>query len=334
MGRSPRENYHDKATSSFSISSSLTPIQLQRVNDIFHEMYGYHFVSSTNIDDDTTTTGTSPGSIKDHPENPTSDENQNDDIGIIIKNDPTATTPSSSFSSSSSLSLPPPEWLRNVMGNNIKHTQRVWNQLSTPRQHELLHNVRRWDHHSSNTLQQKSTKKRMYENDIMMSSSSSSYPKQKRMNQDTFHTGAEHKIKTIPSNPASTTTPSYTDTVTTAVTTTNTNTTASGNTTTTKPTTQPNMPTTDTSSSQTTTKSNLSSLLQQLDGSKKITTITKTALDWEQYKDQNAMKDTLEQQATSTTAYLPKQEFLQRVDQRKYQQEKQQRLYEQGKGNK
>ena len=58
---------------------------------------------------------------------------------------------------------------------------------------------------------------------------------------------------------------------------------------------------------------------------------TKAAMNWEQYKDQNSiMKETLEQQTTSTTAYLPKQEFLQRVDQRKYQQEQQQRLsYEQ-----
>ena len=96
----------------------------------------------------------------------------------------------------------------------------------------------------------------------------------------------------------------------------------------------PNIPTTTSTVTGPSHKSNLSSLLQQLDGSTKITTITKTALDWEHYKDQNCLNDALEQQTTATTAYLPKQEFLQRVDQRKYEQEKLQRLHEQGRAKK
>ena len=87
-----------------------------------------------------------------------------------------------------------------------------------------------------------------------------------------------------------------------------------------------NIPTTKTS------KTNLTSLLQQLDGHHKVTTMTKTAMDWEQYKQQQplSLQETLEGQATSSTAYLPKQEFLQRVDLRKYQQEQQERLLSQG----
>jgi Bucentaur or craniofacial development len=47
-------------------------------------------------------------------------------------------------------------------------------------------------------------------------------------------------------------------------------------------------------------------------------TLAKTALDWEVYKEEHAIAATLEEQATKTTAYLPKQEFLQRVDVRTY----------------
>ena len=47
---------------------------------------------------------------------------------------------------------------------------------------------------------------------------------------------------------------------------------------------------------------------------------TKTAMmNWEQYKDQNSIMKEIywNNKQPSTTVYLPKQEFLQRVDQRK-----------------
>jgi Bucentaur or craniofacial development len=71
---------------------------------------------------------------------------------------------------------------------------------------------------------------------------------------------------------------------------------------------------------------NIESLLQQLDDTKKVSTITKTAMDWEQYKEQTNLKETLEHHTISSSAYLPKQDFLHRVDIRKYDHEKQQRL--------
>jgi hypothetical protein len=79
-----------------------------------------------------------------------------------------------------------------------------------------------------------------------------------------------------------------------------------------------------TSSTNTTTatsnRTSLAARVQLLTSDKASTsTLVKTALDWELYKSQSeVMAATLEEQATQKTAYLPKQEFLQRVDIRQY----------------
>jgi Bucentaur or craniofacial development len=66
-------------------------------------------------------------------------------------------------------------------------------------------------------------------------------------------------------------------------------------------------------------RTSLASRVQQLtsDGAS-TSTLAKTALDWELYKEEHAIAATLEEQTTKTTAFLPKQEFLQRVDVRTY----------------
>jgi hypothetical protein len=72
--------------------------------------------------------------------------------------------------------------------------------------------------------------------------------------------------------------------------------------------------------------SNLDTVLQQLSGPKRLNTVEKTSNDWESFKDAEAtLKDELERTAQSKNAYLVKQDFLNRVDQRTFEIEKTQR---------
>jgi Bucentaur or craniofacial development len=67
-------------------------------------------------------------------------------------------------------------------------------------------------------------------------------------------------------------------------------------------------------------------LLQQLHhGGRPISTLARTSHDWDQFKEQSGLGETLEQQADSHTAFLPKQEFLSRVDQRTFEVERHER---------
>ena len=72
-------------------------------------------------------------------------------------------------------------------------------------------------------------------------------------------------------------------------------------------------------------------LLQQLTGPNKVSTVAKTHSDWDQFKEQTGLTETLEEQADSKTAFLKKQDFLQRVDHRTFEKEKQDRDRERAK---
>jgi hypothetical protein len=75
--------------------------------------------------------------------------------------------------------------------------------------------------------------------------------------------------------------------------------------------------------------SKLDSVLQQLAGPKKQNTIEKTNNDWESFKGTDkALQDDLEKTAQSKDAYLVKQDFLQRVDQRRFEIERTERDHE------
>lgn len=75
-------------------------------------------------------------------------------------------------------------------------------------------------------------------------------------------------------------------------------------------------------------------LLAQINGPTKITTIAKTNMDWEQFKDDSGLGETLEAAAQGNSAYLKKQDFLNRVDQRTFQLEKTERDKERAKRGK
>jgi len=76
--------------------------------------------------------------------------------------------------------------------------------------------------------------------------------------------------------------------------------------------------------SATTTKktSSLDAVLQEISGPTKISTVEKTASDWEIFKDKTDLKDDLETRAKGKDAYLEKKDFLQRVDLRQFDREK------------
>jgi hypothetical protein len=72
--------------------------------------------------------------------------------------------------------------------------------------------------------------------------------------------------------------------------------------------------------------SQLDSVLQQIAGQKKQNTVEKTSDDWETFKEKDKqLQDELELQAQSKNAYLVKQDFLNRVDQRRFEIEKEER---------
>eukprot|EP00980_Cylindrotheca_fusiformis_P003677 scaffold818_cov136-Cylindrotheca_fusiformis.AAC.43 len=71
---------------------------------------------------------------------------------------------------------------------------------------------------------------------------------------------------------------------------------------------------------------NIDNVLAKLNGPDKINTVQKTNNDWETWKSENKdLQDDLEKKAQSKDAYLVKQDFLNRVDQRKFELEKEKR---------
>ena len=72
-------------------------------------------------------------------------------------------------------------------------------------------------------------------------------------------------------------------------------------------------------------QSGLDSILSKIDAPEKMSTLTKTNMDWEQFKDEEGLEDELKRKAQGKDAFLLKQDFLQRVDSRRFEQEKAQR---------
>lgn len=58
---------------------------------------------------------------------------------------------------------------------------------------------------------------------------------------------------------------------------------------------------------------------------KKVSTVAKTHEDWDQFKDQTGLGEKLEAQTESNAAYLKRQDFLSRVDERRFDLERQER---------
>jgi hypothetical protein len=69
----------------------------------------------------------------------------------------------------------------------------------------------------------------------------------------------------------------------------------------------------------------IDSLLQELNGPGKLSTVAKTSADWDSFKQDAGVEDEIEKQAQGKNAYLHKQDFLKRVDERSFVQEKAQR---------
>lgn len=67
----------------------------------------------------------------------------------------------------------------------------------------------------------------------------------------------------------------------------------------------------------------LDSMVAATTDPKKISTIEKSSIDWDTFKQKEGLDDELKQYTKD--GYLEKQEFLQRVDLRKFEQEKQER---------
>ncbi|KAI2498962.1 Bucentaur or craniofacial development [Fragilaria crotonensis] len=78
----------------------------------------------------------------------------------------------------------------------------------------------------------------------------------------------------------------------------------------------------------------LDSLLQELEGPGKLSTVAKTSADWESFKQEAGVEAEIEKQAQGKNAFLVKQDFLQRVDQRSFVQEKAKRDQERSKRGK
>lgn len=83
---------------------------------------------------------------------------------------------------------------------------------------------------------------------------------------------------------------------------------------------------------QTQAKSKIDSVLEQLAGPSKTSTVKKTSDDWEAFKESDKqLQDELEKQAQGKDAYLVKKDFLTRVDNRKFELEKEERDKERAK---
>lgn len=66
-------------------------------------------------------------------------------------------------------------------------------------------------------------------------------------------------------------------------------------------------------------------LLKQLAAPEKVSTVAKTSADWDQFKEKTGLGEKLEEQADSKDAYLKRQDFLTRVDHRRFELEKEER---------
>jgi len=76
-------------------------------------------------------------------------------------------------------------------------------------------------------------------------------------------------------------------------------------------------------------------LLSDLNASNKVSTLSKTSTDWDSFKSKNAQLGTkIEEKAESKDAFLNRQDFLSRVDQRRFEAERQQRDRERAKRGK
>jgi hypothetical protein len=74
------------------------------------------------------------------------------------------------------------------------------------------------------------------------------------------------------------------------------------------------------------TTSNLDSVLSKIAGKKQLNTVEKSSNDWEGFKETDkTLQDELERNAQSKNAYLVKQDFLNRIDHRKFELEKEER---------
>lgn len=83
------------------------------------------------------------------------------------------------------------------------------------------------------------------------------------------------------------------------------------------------------------TASNLDNVLAQLSGPGKVSTVQKTSEDWEQFKQNDKqLQEELEKKATSKDAYLVKKDFLNRVDHRTFELERDERDRERAKRGK
>jgi hypothetical protein len=81
-----------------------------------------------------------------------------------------------------------------------------------------------------------------------------------------------------------------------------------------------------------TARSKLDNVLAQLSGPAKMSTVQKTSDDWENFKESDKqLQDELEKKAQGKDAFLVKQDFLNRVDQRTFELEKEKRERERAK---
>ena len=83
--------------------------------------------------------------------------------------------------------------------------------------------------------------------------------------------------------------------------------------------------------SATATVGGVDDLLKKMNDTGKVSTITKTAHDWESFKADTGLQASLEEHTESKGAYLKRQDFLDRVDHRKFEKERQVRERERAK---
>jgi uncharacterized protein YecT (DUF1311 family) len=73
-------------------------------------------------------------------------------------------------------------------------------------------------------------------------------------------------------------------------------------------------------------KGNLDSLLGALNKKKKMSTLQKSQLDWDQFKDKEGLQDELNTHLNSKNSFLDKQAFLARTDERQFEKEREIRI--------
>jgi len=69
----------------------------------------------------------------------------------------------------------------------------------------------------------------------------------------------------------------------------------------------------------------IDAVLSQIKGPQKFTTIDKTNIDWENFKGKTGLEEELKKKAEGKDAFLVKKDFLNRVDARRFEQEKDER---------